>query len=42
MNLADLHQQQKEVSAINLFKGELGTTTAIQLEQNGTLNEHIT
>jgi len=42
MNLADLHQQQKEVSAINLFKGELGTTTAIQLEQNGTLKEHIT
>lgn len=41
-NLIELHQQEKEVSAVNLFKGELGTTTAIQLERNGTLKEHIT
>ncbi|HLV45679.1 cupin domain-containing protein [Myroides odoratus] len=42
MNIADLHQQEKEVSAINFFKGELGTATTIQLERNGTLKEHIT
>ena len=39
-NLIELHQHEKEVSAVNLFKGELGTTTAIQLERNGTLKEH--
>lgn len=41
-NLSKLHQSDKEVSAQSLFKGELGTTTAIQLQRNGTLKEHIT
>lgn len=41
-NLSELHQSDKEVSAQSLFKGELGTTTAIQLQRNGTLKEHIT
>ena len=41
-NLVELHQQEKEVSAVSLFKSELGTATAIQLERNGTLKEHIT
>lgn len=41
-NLSELHQSDKEVSVINLFKGELGTATAIQLDRNGTLKEHIT
>ena len=41
-NLSELHQTEKEVSAQSLFKGELGTTTAIQLQRNGTLKEHIT
>ncbi|WP_291128036.1 cupin domain-containing protein [Flavobacterium sp. UBA7682] len=40
--LKELHSLDKEVSAISLFKGELGTATAIQLQQNGTLKEHIT
>ena len=40
--LNDLHSLDKEVSAVSLFKGELGTATAIQLQQNGTLKEHIT
>lgn len=42
MNLAELHTDQKEVSATNLFKGELGTCTAIQLQSEGILKEHIT
>jgi quercetin dioxygenase-like cupin family protein len=42
MNLLDLHTNQKEVSAINLFNGETGTSTAIQLEKGGVLKEHIT
>ncbi len=42
MNIEELHQQTKEVSATSLFKGEVGTATAIQLEKNGTLKEHIT
>ncbi|MCC5917430.1 MAG: hypothetical protein JJU02_08905 [Cryomorphaceae bacterium] len=41
-NLIELHNADKEVSAQSLFKGELGTATAIQLERNGTLKEHIT
>ena len=31
MTISNLHTQDKEVSAITLFKGELGTTTAIQI-----------
>lgn len=42
MNIEELHQQTKEVSATSLFKGEVGTATAIQLEKNGTLKEHTT
>lgn len=30
-NISELHNQEKEVSAVNLFKGEVGTATAIQL-----------
>ncbi|HMR86808.1 MAG TPA: hypothetical protein PKD51_01575 [Saprospiraceae bacterium] len=41
-NLSQLHQTDKEVSAQSLFKGEIGTATAIQLQQDGTLKEHIT
>lgn len=42
MNLSELHDQSKEVSALALFKGEIGSATAIQLLRNGTLKEHIT
>jgi quercetin dioxygenase-like cupin family protein len=42
MNIEDLHTDKNKVSAFSLFKGELGTTTAIQLPRNGTLKEHIT
>lgn len=42
MNIIELHNQEKEVSAASLFKGDLGTATAIQLQRNGTLKEHIT
>lgn len=41
MNILELHTNEKEVSAVILFKGELGTATAIQLQRNGTLKEHI-
>lgn len=42
MNIIEIHNQEKEVSALTLFKGELGTATAIQLQTNGILKEHIT
>lgn len=29
MNIKDLHAQEKEVSALSLFKGERGLATAI-------------
>jgi quercetin dioxygenase-like cupin family protein len=41
-NISELHNSDKEVSAVGLFKGELGTATAIQIDRNGTLKEHIT
>lgn len=41
-NISELHNQEKEASAVNLFKGEVGTATAIQLDRNGTLKEHLT
>jgi quercetin dioxygenase-like cupin family protein len=41
-NISELHGIDKEVSAVNLFKSELGTTTAIHLQKNATLKEHVT
>lgn len=40
MNIYELHQSNKEVSALGLFKGEVGTATAIQLAKNAVLKEH--
>lgn len=42
MNIKDLHSQEKPVSAISLFKSELGNATAIQILQGEKLMEHIT
>jgi quercetin dioxygenase-like cupin family protein len=42
MNIIELHTQIKPVSAISLFKSELGNATAIQILQGEILNEHIT
>ena len=42
MNIKELHTQEKPVSAISLFKSELGNATAIQILQGGLLKEHIT
>lgn len=42
MNLKEVHDNNKEVSAKPIFKGEAGTTIAIQLQRHGTLKEHIT
>lgn len=41
-SLIKLHSNEMTVSALSLFKGELGTTTAIRLAQSGILKEHIT
>ena len=41
-NIRELHSPDKEVSALSLFKGELGTATAIQIDRNSTFKEHIT
>lgn len=40
-NISELHSSDKEVSAVSLFKGELGTVTAMQLKANGALKEHL-
>ncbi|MEZ4888720.1 MAG: hypothetical protein R3E32_28600 [Chitinophagales bacterium] len=42
MNIKALHTINKEVSAKPLFKGEIGSATVIQLQENGILKEHIT
>lgn len=42
MNIKELHTQEKPVSAISLFKSELGNATAIKIMQDGKLKEHIT
>jgi quercetin dioxygenase-like cupin family protein len=42
MNIKDLHTQEKPVSAISLFKSDLGNATAIQILQGEKLKEHIT
>ena len=42
MKLNNLHTTEKEVSVTNLFKGEVGTATAIRLKKDGVLKEHIT
>lgn len=42
MNIKELHTQEKPVSAISLFKSELGNATAIKILQDEKLKEHIT
>lgn len=41
MNILNLHTNEKEVSAMPLFKGELGTATAMLLQKDGSLKEHL-
>lgn len=41
MNIKDLHTQEKPVSAVELFKGTAGTATAIRINRNQKLKEHI-
>lgn len=41
MNIEELHNIDKEVSAVPFFKGE-GTTIAIHLQKDGELKKHIT
>lgn len=42
MNIKDLHTQEKPVSAIAIFKSELGNATAIKILKGEILKEHIT
>ena len=42
MNIKNLHTQEKAVSATSLFKSELGNATAIKIQKDGELKEHIT
>jgi quercetin dioxygenase-like cupin family protein len=42
MNIKELHTQDKPVSAISLFKSELGNASAIKILQGEKLKEHIT
>ncbi len=42
MNIKELHKQEKPVSAISLFKSELGNATAIKILKGQKLQEHIT
>lgn len=42
MNIKELHTQEQPVSAISLFKSELGNTTAMQILKGGQLKEHVT
>ncbi len=42
MNIKDLHTEDKEVSAISLFKGEKGNATSIRILKDQILKEHIT
>jgi len=42
MNIKELHQQDKPVSAISFFKTESGGVISIQILKNQTLKEHIT
>jgi len=42
MNIKELHTQEKPVSAIPIFKSELGNATSIQILQGEKLKEHIT
>lgn len=42
MNIKALHTSEKPVSAISLFKSDLGNATAIKILQGEKLKEHIT
>jgi len=42
MNIKELHTQEKPVSAISLFKSEMGNATAIKILKGDKLKEHIT
>lgn len=42
MKIKDLHTQEKPVSAVSLFKSDLGNATAIKILTGEKLKEHIT
>lgn len=42
MNIKELHQQEKPVSAVEIFKGTEGKAKAIKIMEGEQLKEHIT
>ncbi len=42
MNIKELHAQEKQVSAVSIFKSELGNATAIRILKGEKLKEHLT
>lgn len=42
MNIKALHTGEKPVSAVSVFKSDMGNATAIQILKNEQLKEHIT
>ncbi len=42
MNIKELHSQEKQVSAVSIFKSELGNATAIRILKGEKLKEHFT
>lgn len=42
MNLQDLHEAEKDLSAVKLFTGDKGIVSALQLKKDGVLKEHLT
>ena len=42
MNITELHTQEKPVSAISIFKSELGNATAIKIMKGEKLKAHVT
>jgi quercetin dioxygenase-like cupin family protein len=41
MNLKNIHDNDKVVSAVPVFKTEKGATISIRIKENGHLKEHI-
>ena len=42
MNIKEIHTQEKPVSAISIFKSEMGNATGIKILKGEKLKEHIT
>lgn len=41
MHLKDNHSKEKLISSLTIFKGEMGTTTSMQILNDQRINEHV-